>query len=543
MNKVKTSEKQLKESQIDIEANKSDSGFKTNPIKPQKNRGEFISSIITVGGYTLLYRLSSILRDMMIAAVMGASALSDAFAVVFKLANVLRKVFSEGAFNASFLPKFTYVLKERGKSAANLLASQVFTLLFLVLTTASIVCIWQFAAIIMVYAPKFIGTEKFQYAIELGRLSFPYVGASFIVALFSGILNSVNKFALPTASHLLLNVFVIASLFFGTSWFGTSAHNVAVAVCLAGLAQSVILWGSVRKSGFKIRLTKHLISPDVKEVFLKMLPGAVGAGVWQINMLVDVCMASQLATGCVSYLYYMDHMNQFPLGILGISLSTGLLPYITTSFKEGKYNNASYQLNKGMLFSIAVSLPITALALSIPETLTSLFYEGGKFTKTDVINAAPCLCAFALGLPAYTLTKLCSTAFFAQKNTRTPLISGVIAILVNYIFILLLSRFQHTGIALATTIAAWFNGICLYVALIREGNVSIFSKTIFKLLKQCFLALMIGAVAYFIDKELQPLYVTKLASVLLILALISFCSVLFYWAGKKISCFNIDNQQ
>lgn len=505
-------------------------------------RNEFLSSILTVGGYTLLYRISSILRDMLVAAVMGASALSDAFAVVFKLANVLRKIFSEGAFNASFLPKFTYVLKEKGHYAAELLASQVFTWMFLVLFSISCVCIWQFSMILMVYAPKFIGTERFQFAMELGRISFPYVGASFIVALFSGVLNSINKFALPAASHLILNLLVIISLFCGTSWLGTSAHNVAVAVCLAGILQSIILWNSAKRNGFHIKFTSKLFSQDVKEIFVKILPGAVGAGVWQINMLVDMCMASQLATGCVSYLYYMDHMNQFPLGILGISLSTGLLPYITRSFKEEKYSNASYQINKGMIFSIAISLPITALSLVIPETITSLFYEGGKFTHLDVIKAAPCLSAFVIGLPAYTLTKICSTAFFAQKITRIPLISGVLAIIVNYIGILLLSpKYQHTGIALATTIAAWFNGMYLYISLVLQGKVKIFSKTIVKIIKQIIIATAVSMAAYFIDQELQPFYTTRISRLCIILSLLTFSSLLFYYLGKKIYCFNDEN--
>lgn len=510
----------------------------------KKNTSAVISSMLTVGGYTLLYRFSSILRDMVIATIMGAGVLTDAFAVIFKLANVLRKVFSEGAFNASFLPKFSYTFKEKGRESAELLASQVFTWLILVLSIASVICVWQFPALMSVYAPKFVGTEKMHYAVELGRISFPYITLSFTVALFSGVLNSINKFAVPTGSHLILNALVIISLFCGTSALWTSAHNVALAVALAGIVQTILLWLNSLHNGFRIGLTSKLISSDVKEIFVKMIPGAVGAGVWQINMLVDVCMASQLATGCVSYLYYMDHMNQFPLGILGISLSTGLLPFITNSFKEQKYGNASYQINRGLVFSIAVSLPITTISLFIPETLTSLFYEGGRFTHTDVVNAAPCLCAFALGLPAYTLTKLCSTAFFAQKNTRVPLVSGIISILVNYVFILVLSpKLLHTGIALATTIAAWFNGLYLYICLIRQGKVTIFSRTIVKILKQIVLSSCVGAIAYFINGELSPFYTSKLKSVALILSMLGFCSLLFYWIGKKTSCFNEDNTQ
>lgn len=514
-----------------------------NTNHKQELRGGFISSMITIGWFTLAYRISSIIRDIIVASVMGAGIISDVFAVIFKLINILRKIFSEGAFNASFLPKFTYVLKENGKKAAEHLGSQIFSWLFLILSILTFICLWRFEDVISIYAPTFIGTEKFKYAVELGRISFPYVTASFIVALLSGVLNSINKFSIPAASHLILNFLIIIALFCPTFPFQTHAHNVAYAICAAGMIQVLILWFNTKYNGFKVTLTKDLISPNVKEIFVKMIPGAIGAGVWQINMLIDVCMASQLATGCVSYLYYMDHINQFPISLFGISLSTGMLPYITKSFKEEKFNNANYEINRGIVFALAWSIPLTMISITIPEAITSLFYEGGKFTKEDVILAAPCLSAFALGLPAYTLTKICSTAFFAKKETKSPLISGILAIILNYIMIQILKdKYQHTGIAFATTIAAWFNGLYLYIVLIVRKEITIYKKTIIKLIKQLILAGIVSFIAYSLKNVATPYLSSKLSIVSIISSILILSGFIFNIVGKKISCFNDKNQ-
>lgn len=493
-----------------------------------------IKSIVTVGGYTLLYRITSVFRDVLQAKFLGASFLSDVFALVFHLANIMRKVFAEGAFNASFLPKFVEILKNRGRDAAVLFSSQIFTILFAGVLIFTAYTLYYFPEFMMFYAPRFVGTEKFVHVVALGRICFFYVSASFIFALFSGILNGINKFAIPTASQLILNIFLILALIIGAYFDDeTIVYGMCYATSLAGLAQVLILWINAKYHGIKISFKYHVFTPDTKEVFKKMIPGAIGCGVWPINTLLDMVIAATIGTGATSYLYYTDHISQFILSVLGIALTIGVLPYVATSAKSGDFKLANSQLNASTIFGMGFALPLSAIFMAIPETITSVMYECGKFDAADVHASAPALAAFSFGIPAYILTKIFSTAFFAQGFTKIPSIIGVFSIVVNLSFIyILIPYYAHTGIAMATTIAAWFNAFALYVFMVKDGKFSITKSIKIKILKLTLISIIVALISYFLDLCCVEFYTSKFLKGTILLLNLSFCGAFTYFVGK-----------
>ncbi|MDR2416951.1 MAG: murein biosynthesis integral membrane protein MurJ [Holosporales bacterium] len=470
-----------------------------------------IRTIATVGSYTFLYRISSVIRDTIQAAVLGAGPVADAFVVAFKLANVLRKLFAEGSFNAAFLPRFSAILNKEGQAAAERIASQVLTWLVFALTVLLIFCFAFFPAIIRGYAPGFApGSARFVCAVELGRICFPYIATSFVVALFSAALNTINRFAVPAGAQLILNILLVIAMVLGACGLPTIAHTMAVATLLSGVAQMVLLWGTVRYNGLKIAFTCDLKSKETKEIFRKIIPGAVGAGIWQLNLMIGVMVASSLPPGAVSCFYYADHVNQFPLSILGIGLSTALLPPLSRSIQKNDLKKANIQLNLGIVLALALTLPATALFLAIPAPITSVFYEHGEFGHAEVCATAPALAAFAVGLPAYMLAKVFSTAIFAQGNTRYPCFAGLLSVGACIASISLLSATMHqAGIALSISFAAWVNVLALYVFLRRYKSLSMFFDT-WKACGVLVLAgFLMGGCLYGIHSAAESFYLTS----------------------------------
>lgn len=444
-----------------------------------------VKNITTVGGWTLIHRASSIVRDKIQSHILGASIYADAFSAAFKLANILRKLFAEGSFNASFLPVFAATLNSKGKEEATKLASQVMTWLFFVLSFLLIISLIGFRSIMAIYLNGDVpGTPRFEEAVSLGRICFPYFVASFFAALFGGILNAINKYALPAAVHVLLNLFLIIALFIGALWFPSEAYTMAWATCFGGIIQSGIMYFNLRKHGINLRLDFSSTMPEVKRIFKKMFSGVMGAGVWQINITIGAMMASYLPAGCMSYLNYIDHLNQFPLAILGIAFSTALLPPLTKAIKNKEFAQANKQLNLGFLFALTYTLPASALLVSLHFGITNMIYGSGSFSLQNVMLASPALAAFAIGLPSYMATKIFSTSFFASQDTRTPFIGSLIAIGASTsLMFILMPILGHVGIALAVSIASWLNAIYLFIVMNAQKHQSISAETWLNCLK------------------------------------------------------------
>lgn len=500
-----------------------------------------MKAVATVGGWTLVYRITSMIRDSMQVAALGSGPFADAFAVAFKLANILRKMFAEGAFNASFLPIFSSCLKSKGQDEASKLASQIFTCLTIIVTLITLLCMYKLEWIIGGYAKGFTpGSERFVNAVSFGRICLPFVAASFIAAMLGGILNTVNKFAMPAAAQLALNICVIIAVYIGALNFPSVAYTMCWGTFLAGFIQVAVLWFNVHKLGFRVGFVKDVKSPDVSSFFKKLISGALGAGVWQVNIMVDLSVASLLPTGGITYLYATEHLNAFPLGILGLAFSTALLPPLAKAVKAGNIKDAKEQLNLGLLFALVLTMPAVVILCTMNTPIVNALYGHGKFGPQQVMAAAPALAAFAAGLPAYMLTKVFSSAFFAHKNTRTPFWGGIISIVVNVIFIwLLLPIYKHNGIALATSISAWANAFFLLINLRKLENMEVRWKTWGQFILQCGVSAVMLASVMFVNNYAQPYYMAGgFQSICALIATMAAGIVVFVAVGKVFGIFS-----
>lgn len=500
-----------------------------------------IKTVATVGGWTLAYRVSSFIRDIAQSSFLGAGLFADVFGLSFKFANILRKLFAEGAFNASFLPIFSNVLKDKGRKEADLVGSQILTWLVIIISIIMVVCLVFFRQIMVGYAAGIDpSSEKFTHLVNIGRICCPYIAFSFLVAMFGGILNTVNKFALPAAVQLVLNICVIAALFIGTLWFPSTAYTMAWAAFWGGVIQMAILWIGVMRCGFHIGFNFSPVRDCVKTFFKKLISGAVGAGVWQLNVVLDFVILSFLPTGAISYFYYTDHVNQFPIGILGIAFSTALLPPLTRAIHAKDNITATKQMNYGLLFALLFTLPSAIVLVSLNSELTGAIYGRGNFGPEQVAAASPALAAFAYGLPAYMISKVFTTVFFANKDTATPLNGGIISIVTNLLFIGIFMPFmKHTGIALATTLSSWCNVIYLLFSLRKLDGLHVSISTIKECIKQTLASVgMLAAIWWLNEAYANAHYAVGGMSRNLALIVVIFAGVaVFYILGKAMCMF------
>jgi putative peptidoglycan lipid II flippase len=504
-----------------------------------------IKNVVTVGGWTMANRISSVIRDIAQSNFLGAGMFADVFSLAFKFANMLRKLFAEGSFNASFLPIFSNALKDKGKEEAQKIASQVFTWLVFIISFVMILCLIFFRHIMCGYAAGIDpNSEKFEHLINIGRVCSPYIATSFLVALFTAILNTVNKFALPAATQLVLNICIIIALFLGAFCFPSTAYTMAWATFLAGVLQAGILWWSIKKNGFLVKFDTSPMTAEVKLFFKKLVSGAIGAGVWQLNVLFDFIILSFLPTGAVSYFYYMDHVNQIPIGILGIAFSTALLPPLTRAIHAKDTDGAQKQMNLGLLFAFIFTFPSAVLLMSLNEPITAVMYGRGNFGPEHVAAAAPALAAFAFGLPSYMITKVYTTAFFAHKETKTPLRGGFISIVTNILFIAaLMPCMKHTGIALATSLSAWCNAIYLMVSLKKLKTVKIDFETERECLKQLFVSMVMLSSILLMNMYAAPYYISGgIERNVMLLTVIGVSIAVFCSVGSSLKIFAFCNE-
>jgi putative peptidoglycan lipid II flippase len=421
--------------------------------------------------------------------VLGAGVYTDALVVALKLANTFRRIFAEGAFNASFLPRFSKILNSEGRPAANVVLSEIFSFLLFAVALFSLVVITFFPQILSIMVLGFdVLSEKFAVAASLGRICFPYLIFISISSLFSGVLNTLNKFALPSAVFSLLSIFSISGLVFGyltgASHFMT-VHVIAVLVLCSGTTQTLILLLAIKRQGFFLRIKFACWSPKVKDIVINMIPGVIAAGVWQLNLLVDTTMSSYLPTGSITCISLADRLNQFPLGTLGIAVSTALLPLLSKCMVSGNHELASRELLRGLLFSMFFIIFTTTMLMVLAEPIVSVIYQRGLFGVDHVRTTADAVIGFSFGLPAYVLTKLFSTIYFASEDTVTPVIFAIISVLINVMLLCLLIPFlKYLGVALCTSLSSIFNALMLICFSGKKLKIDISKNFIYKILAQ-----------------------------------------------------------
>ncbi len=431
-----------------------------------------LRSIATVGSYTMISRVLGFARDIMIAAALGAGPVADAFFVAFKLPNFFRRLFAEGAFNAAFVPQFTRHMAEGGVANARRFAEEVLSVfvvtLFLFVTALQIAMPW----VMQGFAPGFVDDpQRYDLAVTLARITFPYLLFISLVSQLGGVLNAIGRFAAAAATPIILNLCLIAALVGLTPVLPTPGHALAWGVSVAGIAQFLWLMRACRKAELTIRLPRPRLTPRVRRFLVLMLPGAIGAGVVQVNLLVDVVIASFLPGGSVSFLYYADRVNQLPLGVVGVAVGTALLPLLSRQVREGAEAAANASTNRAIEFSLLLTVPGAAALLVVAGPIVSVLFERGAFGAAETAATAAALGAYAVGLPAYVLIKVLGPGFFAREDTTTPVKIAAFCVALNLALNLaLMGPLHHVGIALATAVSAWVNAGLLGWLLIRRGH-------------------------------------------------------------------------
>jgi putative peptidoglycan lipid II flippase len=437
----------------------------------------------TIGGLTLVSRVLGMVRDMLMARYVGAGFASDAFLIAWRLPNLFRALFAEGAFSAAFVPMFNRVMAQngdpddpaKGRAMAVRFASQVLSVLvpFLLIFTA----VMMLAAGPVVWAmtggfPDG-GPEKFALARHLTIITFPYLGLISLTSLLGGILNSLDRFWVNAAAPVLLNICMIAAilLFRGDSEVETAVTQ-AIAVTVSGLLQLIWLIWSCRRAGVVLALRWPRLTPEVKRMLAVIGPAAIGQGAIQFNLLISTSLAARfLPQGAVSYIYYADRLNQLPLGLIGIGVGTAILPALSRQIGSGNAKAASETQNRAMELALFLSLPAAIALFAAATPIIRGVLQHGAFTAADTLGTAAVLAAFAPGVPAYVFIKVLTPGFYARQDTKTPVRVALIAMLVNLIGnLILIWPLGPVGIALSTAISAWVNVVLLYWILHRHDH-------------------------------------------------------------------------
>ncbi len=420
-------------------------------------------------------RVLGFARDIMIAGFLGAGPVADAFFVAFKFPNFFRRLFAEGAFNAAFVPQFAGTLATEGLPAARRLAEDTLAVLLSILVPFTLLAQIFMPQLMVVLAPGFrAAPETFALAVELTRVTFPYLMFMALVALLGGMLNSRDRFTAPAAAPIVLNIILIAAMLLLRDRLATPGHALAWGVAVAGMAQFLLLVWAAGRADMSPRLRWPRLTPPVRKVLRLMVPGAIGAGVVQINLVVDTILASTLPAGSISYLYFADRVNQLPLGVVGVAIGIVLLPLLSRQLRVGDTDGAAGSQNRAIEFTLLLTLPAAAALLVIADPIVRVLFLRGEFSATAATATAAALTAFAVGLPAYVLIKSLSPGYFAREDTATPVKIAAFAVALNIVLALILMQFlAHVGIALATALSAWVNAGLLGFILHRRGHLNI----------------------------------------------------------------------
>ncbi len=474
-----------------------------------------IRNVGTIGGLTMVSRIFGFARDMLLARVLGAGLAADAFQLAFTLPNTFRRLFAEGAFSVAFVPTYSRLLHgESGEDAAAKFADDVLSVFLWVLLGFSGVMMIAMPGIVWLLARDFQAVPgKFEFAVFLSRVTFPYLALVSLVAMLSGLLNARSRFGPGAFAPVLLNIVLIGGITTGWWLRGPGgddrivAEALCVAVSLAGVVQLAYMWWAVRRAGLTLRWHVPKITPEVKRLGMLILPATFGAGIYQISQFVDTFFATSLEQGSLTLLKLADRLNQLPLGIVGIALGTAILPMLSRHIHSGDAGEA--QRLQGNAFEIATLLTLpaaAALAICAPAFVTA-FFVGGKFTEADGAIMAQIVAALVAGLPAYVIVKILNPGFFAREDMRTPVWTALAALIVNIaINLYVVERYGIVGLAGATAVSASLNCILLYAALHRRGWFHFTAQLGGRIARQIVAVAAMAALLWWMMPMLKPYY-------------------------------------
>ncbi len=433
-----------------------------------------IRHFATVGGGTVVSRVLGFIRDILTAAALGTGPVADAFFVAFRLPNLFRRIFAEGAFNAAFVPLFSKALEGDGARQARRFAEEALAGLLFVLLVLTALAEIAMPLVMLLLAPGFVADpEKFDLAVLLTRIAFPYLLFISLVALLSGVLNALGRFAVAAFAPALLNAVMIGALvatyMLALEESPQAGIVLASGVFVAGVLQLVLLVIAARRVGMGLSLRRPRLTPGVRRLVQLGIPGVIAGGITQVNVVVGTIIAS-LAPGAVSYLYYADRIYQLPLGTIGIAVGVVLLPELSRRLRAGDGDGVMNAQNRSLEFALALTIPAALALIAVPGPIIAGLFERGAFGPDDTAATAAALAAFAFGLPAFMLNKVLTPAFFAREDTKTPMYYAGANALANIVLsIALFPFFGHVGIAAATSVAGWLNAGLLAQHLWRDS--------------------------------------------------------------------------
>src|SRR3954453_13151958 len=508
-----------------------------------------LGRIFTVGGYTLLSRVTGFARDIMLAAILGAGPVADAFFVAFRLPNHFRAIFAEGAFNAAFVPAYAHVYGQRGERPARSFADQIFTLLFLS-QLILLALAWFFTSEAMrLLAPGFTeDTEQRRLAIELTRITFPYLLLITIVTLYGGMLNVMNRFASAAAASIFLNLSMMMTLALA-AFFPSVGHAAAWGVLISGFLQYFLLASDLAWHGGLPRFARPRLDEEVRAFFRALGPATVGSMGTQVALFADTIIATFLPAGALSALYYADRLNQLPIGVIGIAIGTVLLPEMSQRLTSGDREGATASQRRAFNFTLLFSVPFVAAFLSVPEIITRAMFARGAFSKADAAAAGATLAAYAIGLIPFVLIRSAVATFYARKDTATPVKAALIGVALNVALkIAMVGSLAQVGLALATAVGAWINLLLVVGFAVRARHLDLDRALVRPIAKFLIAAAVLGAAlwsaARFAGPHLAELGALRDETTLLVLIIVGSIvyigSILLLfgrsWLGALVRC-------
>lgn len=464
--------------------------------------GGLLASAAVVSIMTLISRVMGLVRDVVLARFLGVSAGTDAFFVAFRIPNFLRRLFAEGAFNQAFVPVLTEYKEQGPKAAAKELVDRVAGTLGFSLVTVTALGVMFAPFLIVLFAPGF-GKDPVQQllATEMLRLTFPYLFFIALTAFSGSILNTWGRFAVPAFTPVLLNISLIAAALVLAPLFPEERMAVALAwgVLIAGMLQLLLQLPFLARLGLMPAPKVAFKDPGVKKIMALMAPALFGVSVSQINLLLDTVLASLLETGSVTWLYYSDRLMELPLGLFAIAIGTVILPSLSANHAAASKEAFSRTLDWGVRLVVLLAVPAAVALMVLSDTLLAALFYYGEFSLHDVSQSAKALRAYSLGLLAFMLIKVLAPGFFAQQNTRTPVRIGIIAMVANMVFnLMLVWHYRHVGLALATAASAWLNAAMLWRGLRQQGVYQPSSEWRFILPRLTVAVLLMGVVVHWL---------------------------------------------
>lgn len=463
----------------------------------------------------MVSRLFGFARDMLLARVLGAGLAADAFQLAFTLPNTFRRLFAEGAFSVAFVPMYSRALHgEGGEEAAAKFADDVLSVFLWVLLAFSGLMMVVMPAVVWLLARDFQEVPgKFDFAVFLSRVTFPYLALISLVAMLSGLLNARSRFAPGAFAPVLLNILLIGGIIAGWWLRGPGgddrivAEALAVAVSLAGVAQLAYMLWAVRRAGLKLHWRLPRFTPEVKKLGMLILPATFGAGIYQVSQFVDTFFATSLPQGSLTLLKLADRLNQLPLGIVGIALGTAILPMLSRHIHSGDAAEAQRLQSNAFEIATLLTLPAAAaLAICAPAFVTA-FFVGGKFTVADGAIMTNIVVALIAGLPAYVVVKILNPGFFAREDTKTPVWTALVSLIVNIaINLYVVERYGIVGLAGATAVSASINCLLLYTVLHRRGWFHFTAALAGRIARQLVAVAVMAALLWYLMPLLAPYY-------------------------------------